>query len=509
MTQKKIPKKNSHHLITSYLLAGISGILLALPFHQSALWLMSWIGLVPLFIALENKSLRQCFRIAYFSGLVFFSCVLFWLIHVTLLGLLLLGAYLALYFGIFGCVVHRKLERATLLLVLPCAWVVLEFLRSTLLTGFNWALLGHSHYTLLPLIQIADTTGVYGISFIVVFINCSIYLLMQRGISQKIKLLAIGLSFCMIIACCTYGAKKLQSHVDADTTLQVSVIQGNIPQEVKWLEHSVPHILKEHTGLTYEAAEERADLIIWPESSMPGLVEEGNFLFDVISDLAAEVRIPLVVGAVTGTYETLYNSALLVSADGEVVKKYDKLHLVPFGEYIPLKKVFAFVEHIAPAPIGSFNFGDDYVIFTLPEQSTQFAVLICFEDTLPYLSRNCVRRGADFLVNITNDAWFKKTVAATQHMQASVFRAIENHRPVIRAANTGISCFIDRNGKITSRVTDLAGRKDIFISGYKTDKIIIGNRRLTFYTQYADVFVAGCGVLAVMGLAVNRRRKHS
>jgi apolipoprotein N-acyltransferase len=196
----------------------------------------------------------------------------------------------------------------------------------------------------------------------------------------------------------------------------------------------------------------------------------------------------------------------LISSQGETLVKYNKLHLVPFGEYIPLKKIFPFLETIAP--IGDIRPGQDYTIFALPgpqspvpslnaqtrkrtNAQTKFAVLICFEDLFPELARNFVKKGAQFLVNITNDAWYRKTSAPYQHLQASVFRAVENRVSLARAANTGVSGFITPNGKIISLVCDRTGR-NIFIEGYKDQEIAIIERRPTFYTRYGDVFIVVC-----------------
>jgi apolipoprotein N-acyltransferase len=273
----------------------------------------------------------------------------------------------------------------------------------------------------------------------------------------------------LLLLSLTYGCYKLYLCPVAGSLqpLKISLIQGNIPQYQKWDENFRASILERYETLTKEAAKDKPDLIIWPETSVPGIIGEEPDLLIRVLDLAKTVNTPILVGAVTskelGVY---YNSALLISADGAVTQQYDKLHLVPFGEYVPLEKYFPFLRSMIGVPIGDFTAGGESTVFKSPER---FAALICFEDIIPGLSRRFVKGGAQFLVNITNDAWFMESSAPYQHAAASVFRAIENRVPVVRAANTGLSCFIDRSGRIYDKVSD--GKKDIFVVGYKTGEI--------------------------------------
>ena len=198
--------------------------------------------------------------------------------------------------------------------------------------------------------------------------------------------------------------------------------------------------------------------------------------------------------------EKYYNSALLIDKQGEIAGRYDKLHLVPFGEYIPLKNTFKFLETIVP--IGDFTAGKDYTLFKL---SAKFAILICFEDTIPEISRGFVNRGADFLVNITNDGWFGRSAAPYQHLSASVFRAVENRVPMARSANTGVSCFIDFGGRIISAVRQ--GNREIFIPGFKSEGITVGEKG-SLYCRMGDIFVFGCLAIVVFcGIIGNSKGK--
>ncbi len=206
---------------------------------------------------------------------------------------------------------------------------------------------------------------------------------------------------------------------------------------------------------------------------MPGVIGEEPELLARIKRLAIDVKTPILIGAVTSKSINYYNSAILISAEGKVLKQYDKLHLVPFGEYVPLEKHFPFLRNIIGVPIGDFTAGSEHTVFKLSaishQPSANFAVMICFEDILPELSRRFVKNGAQFLINITNDAWFMESSAPYQHTAASAFRAIENRVPVVRAANTGVSCFIDQNGRIYDKIT--VDKKDIFVIGYKTNRL--------------------------------------
>ena len=357
------------------------------------------------------------------------------------------------------------------------------------------------------MIQIADIGGVYAVSFILMMVNYGIYLILKKDIKKSIKYSTTIICFCLLITCFSYGVFKINNK-SFEKEIKIAVIQGNIPQDVKWREGSSPYILKEYLHLTKQAAEDNPQLIVWPESSFPEVLDRESYVFDSIVDVARQIKIPLLVGAITAEGNELYNSALLVSSDGEIVKKYNKLHLVPFGEYLPFKRLFSFVEHIAPAPIGDCASGKTYSVFSSESNNEKFSVLICFEDVFSNVARTFANGGAEFLAVITNDAWFKETTAPYQHVQASVFRAVENRIPIIRAANTGVSCFIDSSGKITSRVTDASSEKDIFISGYSSDIVRIPGGGSTFYMRYSDLFIVICCMFILISLFIEKKKQN-
>ncbi len=485
------------------ILSLIAAVLLSFSFASFNLWLLAWCGFVPLLIGLENKTLRQAFLISFFCGVFFWGLTVYWLIHVTLLGQIILVLSLAFYFGFFGCLIHfsRYLSASRTLFFLPTSWVLLEYLRSYLFTGFPWALIGFSQYRNLPIIQIADISGVWGVSFLVLLVNVALYLFFCRRAGGKILLILIP----FILLSLGYGGFRLSSQADADCVakrLKVSVVQGNILQDLKWDKRAAAFILDRYQELTVAAAAVAPDLIIWPESSVPGVWGRDDTEFRQVLALARELDTYLLVGAVAYSYPDYFNSALLISRRGVAEKIYSKLHLVPFGEYIPLKNIFPFLETIAP--IGDIRPGQEFTVFRAP---ADFGVLICFEDLFPELSREFVKQGAGFLVNITNDAWYKKSSAAYQHFAASVFRAVENRVYLVRAANTGISGFIDPAGRILGLVQDGQGRK-IFIPGQSSQSISLAARGRTIYNRYGDFFIVFCLLLEIYFVISVFKRKN-
>jgi len=485
----------------------ISGVLLSLPFFNGKFWLFAWFGFIPLFLALKGKSGIQAFFLASLSGVVFWSLVIFWLVHVTLPGTIVLILYLSLYFGIFG-LVSRKFSfqpEFWQAICISSLWVLLEYCRGYLFTGFPWALIGYSQYLLRPVIQIADITGAWGVSFLVVLINAGLYsLLASRPLPAREKFKKHSWYIIVLVVSLLYGYLQINrlQHLDASRRITACVIQGNIPQEMKWDSRNNDLIIDKYLKLTTEVSGDVPDLVIWPEASLPVILEEDPGYYQLVRSSAKAHNLNLLFGAVTLRDNLYYNSALLVSGTGQLLNRYDKIHLVPFGEYIPLRRALPFLQTIVP--IGDVERGKVYRVFSLPgrraaDGEVKFSVLICFEDLFPGLARRFVNEGAEFLVNITNDAWYKKTPAAIQHFQASVFRAVENRVFLVRSANTGISGFVSPSGEVLSLVSDLRGR-NIFVDGYKLQQVFCRRNTGSFYTRYGDLFIALCGIIYLFGL---------
>jgi len=458
-----------------------SALLLIFAFPNFNLSFLAFIGFIPFFSVIKKKSPKDAFLISYVCGFLFYLGTLYWLYHVTVIGLVVLCLYLAVYFGIFGIVVS-----SFGVLIASAAWIILEYIQAHLpIMGFGWVLLGYSQYKNLPLIQIADFSGVYGVSFVVMMVNVTAWRLIvavtesreQRAESREKNLCPMLSALCSMVLVLAlvygYGFVRLSEKDNFKNATKVSVIQGNIPQELKWDPEAQSMIIEKYSALTKMAALDRPDLIVWPETSFPGFFETDREMTDRVLDLAKETNVRLLAGVNAEDNEESFNSAALISGEGGIVGRYDKIHLVPFGEYVPFSKRFPAFHKLVLGELGEFTPGHEFKIFSVGRRAEsvepKFAVLICFEDIFPELAKKFVENGAEFLIVITNDAWYGRSGAAYQHAACSVFRAIENRVSVVRCANTGYSCFIDSKGRIYDSVEEK--KSHLFITGYKTSII--------------------------------------
>jgi len=521
---RSLIKDYSHlDLIRCFLSAG----LLALAFPQMNLWILAWGSLVPLMFILDGKKPLSAFRWAYGCGVLFFTGTLYWFFHITkwfsaigALGIILLLLYLAIYFGLFGLAysLFSRQKPFHKLFLLPSIWVVLEFIRAHLFTGFDWASLGHTQYTNLPIIQIADITGVFGVSFIVMMVNVLIKELLTASFidktsqAQKTASLLVWITAVTVVFVLAYGLFRLHPSKNqnrSDSNYSIAVIQANIPQEIKWEKTAWSGIMEKYVTITNQALQHDPDLIIWPETSYPGYLWEDKELFVQLQAFVRSIKIPLLLGSVLKEEHDYYNSAILLSKNGDIDEIYRKVHLVPFGEYLPLRSVLPFLSSFVA--IGDFTAGDQWTTFSptfvqgADQHDNQFSVLICFEDTVARLSRQFVRHGAQLLVNITNDAWFGNTKAPFMHLQSAVFRTIENRRGLV---HTGVSCFIDQWGQTVYCVEKDNGseKQKTYISGYAIAKVDF-NDEITFYTKFGDIFTIFCFGCILLGIIRRERVK--
>jgi len=470
---------------------------------------MAWISLIPLLFALENKNPKERFIIGYVFGVAFFSGILYWIATVSIPGTVILILLLSFAPSIF-CL-YRIKGGVYDLLAVASLWVLTEFLRANLLSGFPWTLLAHTQYLNLSIIQIADITGAYGVSFLIVAVNFCIYAILRKF--QKRITYTIMCMFILLVAF-LYGFYHLRQNYTA-VPLSIAVVQGNIPQSMKWDPAYQKVIRDKHELITLDSEQSKPDLVIWPETSLPGYLEEGEYVYGWVRELAKKMDAFLLIGAVKEKDSEFYNSAYFISRDGKILNSYDKIHLVPFGEYIPLEGYMPWFRDIIDKPIGTYDFGNQFTLFKIKAEKHSdlgksivrnirfynFGVLICFEDIFPELAREFVKSGAEFLVNITNDAWFGDTSAPYQHVQASVFRAVENRVPVVRSANTGVSCFINQKGRITGSVSIYG--KETFVEGYKQMEIYPTYKR-SIYTALGDVFVYLCFAFFAFSLVLRK-----
>lgn len=482
----------------SIILSLLSAILLVCSFPNFNLSFLIWVGLVPFLTLLDGKSPKAAFLWGWLTGFLFFLGTHYWLIHVTLPGMVLVNIYLGLYFGLFGLgyAVFQNFPLKHKLWVLPSFWVALEFTRDRLFTGFGWACLGHSQYQVLPLIQIADLTGVFGVSFLVVMVNVLLKdIFKKKKVDDKPPYLTAA---AVIICVLMYGITQVQYlYGTKGEFIRVAVVQPNIPQSLKWEPESWEPTQKKILALTEKAILQKPDLVIWPETSFPGYTWQSPDRYEEIKGFVARHGVRLLLGTVTMRDGHYYNSAILLERNGQESARYDKMHLVPFGEFLPLRPLLGWIGRFAPI-------GDD---FSVGEQLTLFpwegfSTLICFEDTVAPVVRALAKK-ALYLVNISNDGWFKDTNEPFLHLQGAVFQAVANRQLMVRASNTGVSGFVDLKGR-TVVFKDQRGRSVMTEGVLVSDIHPRNSNQLTFYTRFGDVFAYLC--FFAVGLALIKRK---
>ncbi|MFZ0131895.1 MAG: apolipoprotein N-acyltransferase [Desulfobacterales bacterium] len=496
-------------------LAAGSGLLLTGAFPDVGLSWLAWIGLVPLFLAVRNLSWRPAFGLGFLAGMIHFLSLVYWVAYtmrtyghlpwpVGISILILLAACLALFPAAFTALLGRQRPHPlAALLLAPTLWVGLEYLRSFFLSGFPWELLGYSQYRQLHLIQVSDIFGVYGVSFLIVAANAALFILllslMQRdwngvGITRGTAAAALAFAVALNGGNWLYGVYRLPE-IDrlsaAAPTIRVAVVQGNIEQALKWDPAFQHATIDKYLGLTHTILDRRPDLVVWPETALPFHFGHDAPLTGKIRDGVRRAGTYFLVGS--PSFEKgadridFYNSAYLLDPRGTTVGKYDKAHLVPFGEYVPLKRWLPFLGKLVEQ-VGDFSRGG--IGETIAWHHGRLGVLICYEGIFPEIARAMVRNGAQLLVNITNDAWYGRSSAPYQHFSMTVFRAIENRRMLVRSANTGISGFVDPVGRIvfkTALFTDAAEVRPVPLIS-----------KLSVYTRIGDAFAAVCLAVAVL-----------
>jgi len=492
--------------------AALSGLLLALAFPRPDLSLLAWFGLVPLCLVMA----RRPFQTGFVTGLVFFASVLYWLnivmttygqLHpaLSVIAWLLLAAYLALFFGTATWAACRLREKKgyAYAMTLPVLWVALEFLREFFLTGFPWATLGYSQQGWLPVIQSADLFGVYGLSYLLVLSNvmlAELWRACRHRRAEPLPVRALVLTLLLVAANCVYGYWQLGRDLDGRADhLRTAVIQGNIDQGVKWHPDNQRNTVETYRELSLQAKRSAdIDLLIWPEAATPFYFQDGGPLAERVLALPQDAGAGLLFGSpaykvVPGGYKYL-NSAFMLSARGELLGRSDKVHLVPFGEYVPLGQFLPFIDKLVVG-IGDFSPGE---VNPLPMNGHRAGVLVCYEVIFPELARDYVRQGSGLLINITNDAWFGRSSAPWQHLAMARFRAVENRVWVARAANTGISTFITPSGRVLDP-------SSLFEPAFVVAEVGLGARP-GLYTRMGDLIPGLFLLVSVIWLVQTRRR---
>jgi len=505
----------------------LSGILLWSAFPPWEISEAAWFGLVPLVLAVRGAGSRRSWQLGLVTGLAFWLPGIWWISHVTLLGWIVLSAYCSIYLSVFAWFVNMWLRKwgaarwgrnVLLMLAGTAAWVSTEYARSVLCTGFPWNTLGISQYGIATVRQLAEWGGVYAVSAVLVVFNFGIATTFFRYRESTIRLgrsahpeLCIGLLvMAMAVA---MGMRTLMARDGTLTTpAHIGVVQTDIPQIDKWTADTIPLIYERLETLTRELGQrEHLDLIIWPETALPDEVLHSDRSYALVQELVVN-QVPILVGTMDSfareSDERIFhlNSSMLFHTTGRITYRYDKQHLVMWGEYVPFEEALPFLWALTPND-ASFTPGEKSVVFELAMPAIEFSTLICFEDALPYLSRRAVANGARLLINQTNDAWFERSAASRQHMTHCVFRCIENRVPAVRCANTGISCFIDANGNVQKELKDDTG--STFSQGVLSHWIFVpkADHPLTFYTRRGDVFAWVCLGITLGTLIVIRLRK--
>ncbi len=491
----------------------LSALLLVVSFPRFAWGYLAWIALVPLFGAMErSKNLKEILMNTGIAGLVFFGFSMFWLNHVAVAGWFLVAGCLSLYWVLFGLLSYagRALPVWLKPFWIAMAWTSVEILRSEVpVLSAGWNLLAYSQAGYPVILQAANTVGAYGLGFGMVFVNACLAEILKPRPKQKWFSKSVWIHTAMVLiflaALAAHGKFHLAQPLP-ERPMRLSVVQGNIPQSVKWEPMARGKILQIYLTLTRLAHLDRPELIVWPEAAFPGYLNQDLDAAEVLK-LSDELQIPMVVGSPhLETPQIIYNSAYLLHPNAGIQRRYDKLFLVPFGEYVPLKPFLSWLEPLAyTMGVGDFSAGKEFVVFETVN-GIPFSVLICFEDILPFFARKFMDEGAAFLVVITNDAWFQRSSAPYQHLQVSIFRAVENGVSIVRAANTGISGFISPKGEVLARVGERAG-EDIFVAGRKT--AVINTQPVpTLYRRGGYLFpyfVLGFLTIGLAGFALKRR----
>ncbi|MEI6807348.1 MAG: apolipoprotein N-acyltransferase [bacterium] len=506
-----------------------SGLLLASCFSPLEWHVAAWFALVPLLLIAKHSTPGSAFKWGMLCGLIFWIPALSWLrilsekgvpAPVAFLAWMLLATYCALYIAVFAMIVSSLctacgtgnwMRNLALIVAISVIWVGLEYLRSNLASGFPWNTLGvsqalASNQFSVSVCQVAELGGGYAVSALIVLLNAGLTMtvISHCGVSvgRKYKVHPeLTFSLICVTAAVMWGASvfaRLQRPEPANMT--IAIVQPNIAQLEKWDSDFAAPIYNSLIKLTRQSlAYTGVDLIVWPETSVPYPVfcdESIAFMADLLTN-----GVPILVGSTDDRLMDqgiIYNSSVLMDSSGKPLQIYNKQHLAPFGEYAPLSSLFSnFVARVAPEGWLGLTPGNRTVVFSLVKRPELcFAPLICFEDAFPGLARDAVRAGARLLIDQTNDAWFDVSSGARQHLSHCIFRCIENRVPAVRAANTGVSCFIDRAG----RIPEDGILKQLTASSLPvTATIPSRDMPLTFYTRHGDsVFAFPCAVIAVL-----------
>lgn len=500
----------------------LSGILLFLSFPKFGSTFVAWVALIPLLYTLHNtKSWFDAFSKGFLSGITANALIFYWIVYVVvnygylpyfagISAMLLLSAYLGMYIATFAAgVFYFQKINIPLIIAAPLLWTSLEYAKSNLLTGFPWANLAYSQYQNIYFIQILDIIGPYGITFLIVMVNVVLFNTLQHIIYKNKaytflkEIFVVSILFLIIYAYGFWCVNNIETKMKVSASLEAAIAQGNFEQDIKWNPSYQWDTINTYKALSLDKRLEGSKLIVWPETATPFYFQDVNYLHREVINTAKASNSWMLIGSPSYLKKSnkisYMNSAFIISPEGNIEGRYDKVHLVPYGEYVPLRKYFPFIDKLVEG-VGDFSPGDGF--HPLLMNNHKVGILICYEGIFPYASRIYKKAGTQLLVNITNDAWFGKTSAPYQHLSMTVFRAVENRLYVVRAANTGISAFIDPLGRIVSST-------NLFERTVLRETIKFMDIR-TVYEINGDYFVYMCILLlAIMIVKYEKRRKEN
>jgi apolipoprotein N-acyltransferase len=498
-----------------YLAPLASGILLFLSFPPYGLTPLVWIALVPLMIAIRGRGPKRSFLFGLLTGTVYMGGTMPWIYYVSavygniwppiaLLLTIILMLFLGLYVGIYAWAVtffEQGGFRESALLISPFLIVALEYGREHILTGLPWALLAHTQAFYPSMVQIAAYTGVEGVTFLIVAVNASIAITILRfkqGERGKKLFLLPSAVISLVLINAVWGYYHAAAVDNSEgVRIKTAIIQGNIPQTEKWDRKYRNKIITSYFKLTAQEADKGAKLIVWPEAAIPFYFERDIQETKALLKLSKIKDATIVFGGMgaertAGKKGYSYINRGFAVEKGRLAGKYDKIHLVPFGEYVPFRKLLFFVNTLTDAVSGDIVTGDSTkpILLSINGEDIPAGIQICFEIIFAKGVRDFAKNGARLILNLTNDSWYGQSGASMQHMAAIPFRAVENRLPVVRAANTGISGFISASGRVSQPT---AMYETLTIS----EEILVPTGAATFYTRYGEIFTYMCILLLI------------
>ncbi len=520
---------------SAWLLVGLSSLLQILIFPLPGFYILSWVAFAPLIVALlrarpagaleidgsvnlQAATPGQAFLLAYISGILWYAGTCYWIydtmhehgglsVPAAALALFLFCLYLGLYHGLFGLLLGlaagpRRDNRLALVSV-PFLWVAAELAR-TRVTGFPWDLLGTAQVDNISLSRISTWTGVYGISFEIMLVNVAVAAAFLVPRKKRATLLAAALAAAAVLQ-----AGRLVDAPAIPADRAALLVQENIPVDENWTRDTFERTLRELIDLSVkaeassssssraiESAHGKADLIVWPESPAPFFANDPLFR-EPVSEMARDTHSWIVTGAIGSTpampggaaASEVFNSAALVSPAGDWTARYDKVHLVPFGEYLPFPKLFAFAGGLTKE-VGEFKAGESRA--PLDAGSGRLGIFICYESVFPDEVRQFADQGAQVFVNISNDGWYGDSGAYAQHLNQTRMRAIENDRWILSATDTGVTASIDPYGRTVARLP--RKERGALAAPYALTSVT------TFYTRRGDWFAYLCAIISAVAL---------